>query len=84
VTKLAELSDLHRFESDAEHFKFIDSLLEDNNYVCPVAVHVEGGVRSPNPMQRVSKAANKWPASTVLPGGSNPAVHLHQILSSGK
>jgi len=81
---IAELYDLHCFESNAEHLEFIDSLLADNKYLFPVAEHVEGGVRGPNPTQRVSKAANKWPASTLLPGGSNPAACLHQILSSGE
>jgi len=81
---IAELYDLHRFESVAEHLDFIDSLLADNKYLFPVAECVEGGVRSPNPTQRESKAANKWPASTLLPVRSNPAVYLHQILSSGE
>jgi len=81
---IAELYDLHRFESNAEHLEFIDSLLADNKYLFPVAERVEGGVRGPNPTQRVSKAANKWPASTLLPGGSNPAVYLDQILSLGE
>jgi len=81
---MAELYDLHHFESDAERLEFIGSLLADNKYLFPVAEHVQGGVHSPNPMQRVSKAANKWPASTVIPGRSNPAVYLHQILSSGE
>jgi len=81
---IAELYDLHRFESDAEHLEFIDSLLADNKYLFPVAERVEGAVRGPNPMQRVSKAANQWPASTLLPGRSNPGVYLHQILSSGE
>ena len=79
---IAELYDLHHFESDAERLEFIDSLLADNMYLFPLAEHVEGGVRCPNPMQRVSKAANKWPASTLLSDGSNPGVYLHQILSS--
>jgi hypothetical protein len=77
---IAELYDLHRFESDAEHLEFIDSLLVDNKYLFPVAEGVEGGVRGPNPMQSLSNAANEWPASTFLPGGSNPGVDLHQIL----
>jgi hypothetical protein len=50
----------------------------------PVAERVEGGVPGPNPTQRESKAANEWPALTLLPVGSNPAVSLHEILSSGK
>jgi len=50
---IAELYDLHCFESDAEHLEFIDSLLADNKYLFPVSACVEGGVRSPNPMQRV-------------------------------
>jgi len=56
---IPELYDLHRFESNAEHLKFIDSLLADNKYLFPVAERVGGGVRSPNPTQRVSKAANE-------------------------
>jgi hypothetical protein len=82
--KIAELYDLHRFESTAERLEFIDSLLADNKYLFPIAERVEGGVRGPNATQRESKAANKWLASTVLPGGSNPAVYLRLILSSGK
>jgi len=81
---IAELYDLHFFESATEHLQFIDSLLADNKYHCPVAERVEGGVHSPNPMQRQSKAANKSLASTLLPGGSNPAVYLHQIVLLGK
>jgi len=81
---LAELYDLHRFESTAERLEFIDSLLADNKYLFPIAEHVEGGVRGPNATQRKSKAANEWLASTLLSGGSNPAVYLHQILSSGE
>jgi len=79
---IAELYDLHHFESNAEHLEFMDSLLADNKYLFPLAEHVEGGVRGANPMQRVSKAANEWPASTLFPGRSNPVVHLHLILSS--
>jgi hypothetical protein len=81
---IAELYDLHCFESDAERLELFNSLLADNKYLFPVAERVEGGVRGPNPTQRVSKAANKWPVSTVLPGRSNPAVYLYQILSSGE
>jgi hypothetical protein len=82
--RIAELYVLHRFKSDPEHLEFIDSHLADNKYLFPVAEHVEGGVCGPNPTQTVSKAANEGLASTLLPGGSNPAVYLHQILSSGK
>jgi hypothetical protein len=81
---IAELSDLHRFESAAEGLEFIDSLLADNKYLFAIAQRVEGGVRGRNPMQRESKAPNEWLASTFLPGGSNPAVYLNQILSSGE
>jgi len=81
---IAELYDLHRFGSNAERLEFIDSLLADNKYLFSVAQRVKGGGRSPNRTQRVSKAANEWPESTLLPGGSNPAVYLHQILSSGE
>ena len=81
---IAELYDFHRFESAAERSEFIDSLLADNKYPCPIAERVEGGVRGPNPTQRESKADIKWLVSTLLPGGGNPAVYLHQILSSGE
>jgi len=81
---IAEVYDLQRFESDPEPLEFIDSILADNKYLIPVAECVEGGVRDPNPTQRVSKAGNNWPASTVSPGRSNPAVCLYQILSSGE
>jgi len=56
---IAELYDLHRFESNAELLIFIDSLLPDNKYLFPLAERVEGGDCGPNPMQRVSKAANE-------------------------
>jgi len=56
---LAELCDLHRFESDAECLEFLDSLLADNRYLFPVQERVEDGVHSPNPTQRVSKTANE-------------------------
>jgi len=81
---IAEHYDLHCFESDAEHLEFIDSFLADNMYHLPVAEHVEGGVCGPDPMQKLSKAAKKWPVLTVLPGGHNPGVNLHQISSSGE
>jgi len=71
---IAELYDLHRFESAADRLEFIDSLVADNKYLFAIAEHVEGGVRGTNPTQRESKAANKWLTSTLLPGGSNPAV----------
>jgi len=80
----AELYDLHHFESAAERMEIIDSFLADYKYVSPVAEHVEGGVGCTNPMQRESKAANDWVASTSLPGGTIPVVYLHQMLSSGK
>ena len=75
---ITELYDLHRFESAAESLEFIDSLLADNKYHFPIAEGVEGGVRGPDTMQRESKAANEWLASTLLPGGGNPAVYLDQ------
>jgi len=80
----AELCALPCFESDAERLQFVDSVLADNKYLFPVAEREEGGERGPNRMQRVSKAANKCLASTFLPGGSNPAVYHHQMLSSGQ
>jgi len=81
---IAELYDLHSFESNAERLESMDSFLADNIYLLPVAERVDGGVHGPNPTHRVSKAANEWPAPTLHPGGSNPAVYLHQILSSGE
>jgi len=71
---IAQLYDLHCFESDAERLEFVHSFLADNKYFFPVAKRVEGGVSGPNPTQRESKAANEWPGSTILPGRSNPAV----------
>jgi len=56
---IAELYDLHRFESAAERLEFIDSLLADNKYLFPIAERVEGGVRGPNATQRESKAAKR-------------------------
>jgi len=82
MENIAELYDLHRIESAAERLEFIDSLLADTKYLFPIAERVEGGVRGPNPTQRESKAANEWLASTLLLGGSNPTVDIHQILSS--
>ena len=81
---IAELYDLHCFESDAERLEFIDSLLADNQCHFCLAERVEGGVLGPNPMQRESKADNKWPASTLLPRRSNPTIHLYHILASGE
>ena len=81
---IAELYDLHGFESDAERLQFIDSLLADNKYLFPVAERVEGGVHGPNPTQRVSKVDKELLASTLLPGGSNPGVYLQQIISLGE
>jgi len=81
---IAELYDLHHLESAAEHLEFIDSLLPDNKYLFPVVECVEGGECGPNPTQRKSTADNEWLASTMHPGGSNPAVYLHHILSSGE
>jgi hypothetical protein len=81
---IAELYNLHCFQSAAECLEFIDSLLADNKYLFPGAERVEGGVRSPNPIQRESKAATEWPASALLPGGSNSAVYLHQNFIIGQ
>jgi hypothetical protein len=71
---IAELYDLHLFESAAERWEFIDSLLADKKHLFPIAQHVEGGVCSPNPTRRQLNAVNEWLASTSLPGGNNPAV----------
>jgi hypothetical protein len=81
---IAELYDLHRIESATARLEIIDSLVADNKYLFPVAERVEGGVGSLNPTLRESKADNEWLATTLLPVGGNPAVCLHQILSSGE
>jgi hypothetical protein len=81
---MAELYDLHHFESAAERLEFIDSLLADNHYLFPEAERVEGGVLGTNPTQRESKADNEWLASTLLPGQGNGAVYLDQMLSLGE
>ena len=81
---IAELYDLHRFESAVELLEFINSLLALNKYTFPIAERVEGVGRGPHPTQRESKAATEWVAFTLIPGGSNPAVCLHRILSSGE
>jgi len=81
---IAELYDLHHFESNAERLEFIDSLLADNRNLFPLAECVEGGVRGLNPTERVSKAADKWPTFTLIPRRCNPPVYPHQISSSGE
>jgi hypothetical protein len=81
---IGELYDLHPCESTTEHLEFINPLLADNRYLFPVAERVEDGVHSPNPTQRGSKAANEWRATTLLPSGSNHAVYVHSIVSSGE
>jgi len=77
--KIAELYDLHWFESAAERLEFIESLLADIKYLFLIAEPVEAVVRGPNPTLREWKAGNEWLASTSLPGGSNHAVYLLQI-----
>jgi hypothetical protein len=81
---IPELYDLYCFESDTEHLEYNDCLLPDNKYPFPVAERVEGGVHGPNPMQRVSKAADQLPASTILSGSIITVVYQYQVLSSGK
>jgi hypothetical protein len=56
---IAELYDLHRFQSAAECMEFIDSLRAVNKYLFPIAKRVDGGVHGPNPTQRESKADNE-------------------------
>jgi hypothetical protein len=80
---IAEKHDFNQFESNIECLVFIDSLLADNEYLFPLEEHVESAVRGPKPKQRVSKAANEWPTSTLLPGGIYHTVYVHLILSSG-
>jgi hypothetical protein len=81
---ISELWDVHHFGSTAEHLSFIHSHLADNQYLLPVAERVEDSEGGANPMQRESTTANDWPESNLHPGGSNPTVYLHQILSSGE
>jgi len=71
MDNIAEHYNLHGFESVAEHLENINSLLADNKYLFPIAEHVEGGVRGPNPMQIESKAANEWLLSTSFPAIAN-------------
>ena len=84
MDNIAELYDVHRFESDAECLEFIDSSLADHKYLFPVVERVEGGVCGANATQRELKAADESPESTLLTGGTNPGVNLDQILSSGE
>jgi hypothetical protein len=84
MDNIAELYDLHLFESATEHLECIDCLLGNNKYLFLIAVRVEGSVHSPNPTQKHSKAGNERQVSTLHPGGSNPAVYLHQLLSLGE
>jgi len=81
---IAGLYDTHRIESATEHLEFIHYLLADSYNLSPVAECVEGGVRGPNRMPRESEASNEWLASTLLPGGSNPAVYLHENFIIGR
>jgi len=81
---IEDIYDLHRLESAAEYLEFIESHLAENKYCFPVAERVEGGVHSPSPMKRESKAAKEWLASTFFPGGSNPTDYIHHIVSSGE
>ena len=77
----AELDNLHDFHSTAEHLELIAPLLAHNQFHFPVAERVEGGVCSPNPTQRESKACNTMPASTLLSGRCYRSVCLHQTVS---
>jgi hypothetical protein len=79
---IAEVYDLHHFESAAEHLEFIDSFLAGNKYLFLIAERVESGVGGPDSMQRESNTANEWPASTLISGGTNSAAYRYQILSS--
>jgi hypothetical protein len=62
----------------------IQYVLADNHYRFPVAERLEGGVQGRILKQRESNGDNEWLASTVLSGGCNPTVYLHQILSLGE
>jgi hypothetical protein len=56
---IAELYDLHRFESTAERLEFIDSLLADTKYRFAITERVDGGLRSRNTTQRELKTVNE-------------------------
>jgi hypothetical protein len=79
MDNIAKLYDIQHFESNREHLGFIHSVLPHSEFLYPVAEQVEGGVCSPNPIQRQLKAADICPVSTLLPGGSNQGVCLRQI-----
>jgi hypothetical protein len=81
---IAVKHDFNQFESNTECLVFIDSLLADNEYLFPVEEHVESAVHGPKRKQRMSKAANEWPTSGLLPGGIYHTVYVHLILSSGE
>jgi len=78
---IAERYDVHCIESGIEQLEFITLVVADNKCFLPVAEHVEGGIQSPNPIQRELKAEHKLLASTILPGGSIPMVYLHHIFT---
>jgi len=79
---IAELYDLHHFESNEERLEFIESLLAENRYIFPLTDRVEGSECGANPTHSVSKAANEWGLCTLHPGRSYPAVYLYHIFSS--
>jgi len=55
---IAEHYDLHLYESAAERWDFIDSLLAGNEYLYQVAERMEDSVHGSNPMQRESEVQN--------------------------
>jgi hypothetical protein len=81
---------------DSDDRVFVRVLTRTNQFLRPkpglpagypdqlLSLCLEGGVHGPNPMQRESIAPNKSPTSTVVPGGSNSVVDLHQIGSLGQ
>jgi len=84
MDNLADVYDLHRFESTREPLEFINPQLVETESLFPVAVFVKGGVCSLHSTQRESKVTYEWPGSTLPPGRCNPNINLDQILSSGE
>jgi hypothetical protein len=74
MDNIAELYDLHRFESATDILEFINALWAGNKYHFPLPESVEGGVHSPNPTQGESKAANNWQGSIYFLMGPIPRM----------
>jgi len=78
---IAECTDVHSFESEAQHLEMIDSLLSDNKNCFRSAERIEDGACSSNTAQIESNAANKCQASSWIASGSNYWAPLREIFS---